>query len=129
MADSEQPLPSATSAAPRAALSFGDRIAEFYIGQIKVVQRYACIRRDQFEWTSSSPFPAAFRDYLATRGNIRGTGALYILDITHEFQLTVAPNAGRAVFVPRLATELDWQKKVVVEIVSALDEMLRVVGK
>ena len=108
----------------RAELCYGDTIAEFFVGRIKVVQRYACIRRDQFEWTTLLPFPSEFRDYLAERGPIRGSGILYILDVTHAFQLTVAPNAGRAVFVPRLATELEWQKKVVVEIVSALDEML-----
>ena len=124
MGDSDKSaIGSGTSA--RTALCYGDTIAEFFIGRVKVVQRYACIRRDQFEWTTSNPFPSEFRDYLAARGPIRGTGALYILDVTHAFQLTVAPNAGRAVFVPRLATELDWQKKVVVEIVSALDEMLR----
>jgi hypothetical protein len=109
----------------REVLCYGDTINVFQIGQIKVTQRYACIRRDQFEWTAPVPFPPAFRDYLATRGTIRGTGALYVLDIPNAFQLTVAPNVGRAVFVPRLATELEWQKKVVLEIVSALDQFLQ----
>lgn len=108
----------------RSELGYGDAIAEFFVGRVKVVQRYACIRRDQFEWTTSIPFPDEFRDHLATRGPIRGTAVLYVLDVAHAFQLTVAPNAGRAVFVPRLATELNWQKKVVLEIVSVLDEML-----
>ncbi len=115
------------SATARAELRYGDTIAEFLVGRVKIVQRYACIRRDQFEWTTPTPFPLEFRDYLAVRGPIRGTGALYILDVPHAFQLTVAPNACRAVFVPRLATELDWQKKLVIEIVSALDEILRFV--
>jgi len=110
----------------RAALCYGDTIDEFHIGRIKVVQRYACIRRDQFEWTTSGPFPAAFREYLGQRGPIRGSAVLYILDIPEKYQLTVAPNAGRAVFVPRLSTELEWQKKVVIEIVSALDEFMGV---
>lgn len=126
MDDSDETLP-AESTSKRAALCYGDTIDEFQIGQVKVVQRYACIRRDQFEWTTSAPFPPAYRYYLAQRGTIRGSGALYVLDVPHEFQLTVAPNAGRAVFVPRLATELDWQKKVVVELVSALDQTLRFV--
>lgn len=111
----------------RATLCYGDTIDTFDVGSVKVVQRYACIRRDQFEFTASKPFPAIFRDYLLNRGAVRGTGALYILDIPLAFQLTVAPNAGRAVFVPRLSTELAWQKKTVLEIVSALDEMLRFV--
>jgi hypothetical protein len=115
--------PEDTSA--RSTLTFGATIGVFQVGQIKITQRYACIRRDQFEWTTSVPFPSAFRDYLATRGPLRGTSVLYVLDIPHAFQLTIAPNAGRAVFVPRLATELDWQKKVVIEIVSTLDEILR----
>jgi hypothetical protein len=123
MADSD-PSESTVNASPRAALCYGDTIDQFEIGRVKIVQRYACIRRDQFEWTTTIPFPPAFRDYLAQRGTIRGTGPLYILDLPHAFQLTVAPDAGRAVFVPRLATELDWQKKVVMEIVSALDGML-----
>jgi len=126
MDDSDKPETVAGTSA-RAELCYGDTIAEFFVGRVKVVQRYACIRRDQFEWTTPTPFPLEFREYLAVRGSIRGTGPLYILDVPHAFQLTVAPNAGRAVFVPRLATELDWQKKVVVEIVSALDEILRFV--
>jgi hypothetical protein len=111
----------------RAVLCYGDTIDAFDIGSIKIVQRYACIRRDQFEFTAVKPFPLAFRDYLGNRGPVRGNGALYILDVPLAFQLTVAPNAGRAVFVPRLSTELGWQKKTVLEIVSALDEMLRFV--
>ena len=111
----------------RATLGYGDMIAAFHIGSIKVIQRYACIRRDQFEFTAQHPFPPPFRDYLMTRGPIRGTSVLYILDIPQQFQLTVAPNAGRAVFVPRLSTELEWQKKTVLEIVSTLDEILRMV--
>lgn len=123
MNDSDEAVPAESR---RNALCYGDTIDEFHIGQVKVVQRYACIRRDQFEWTTSRPFPPAFRDCLAKRGTIRGGAALYVLDVPHEFQLTVAPNAGRAVFVPRLSTELDWQKKVVLEMVSALDEILRI---
>lgn len=108
----------------RARRRYGDIIAVFQIGRVNVVQRYACIRRDQFEFTTSIPFPPAFRDYLASRGVVRGTNILYTLDVAHEFQLTVAPNARRAVFVPRLSTELKWQENVVTEIVSALDAML-----
>lgn len=114
-----------TVASHRSALSYGDPIGVFQVGKVHIKQKYACIRRDQFELTTSEPFPVAFRDYLATIGPIRGTGALYVLDVAHGYQLTVAPNAGRAVFVPRLATELDWQKKMVVELASSLDEILR----
>lgn len=124
MDNSDDDVPS-DAASTRGALCYGDTIAVFAIGDVQITQRYACIRRDQFEWTTSVPFPPAFRDYLVSRGSVRRSGALYVLDVPHEFQLTVAPNAGRAVFVPRLATELDWQKKVVVEIVSKLDEFLR----
>jgi hypothetical protein len=126
MDDSDQSEPVGNSSA-RGALCYGDTIDVFHVGRVKIVQRYACIRRDQFEWTTSAPFPSAFRDYLATRGTVRGSAALYILDVPHAFQITVAPNAGRAVFVPRLATELEWQKKVVTEIVSALDDILHFV--
>ncbi len=108
----------------RAQRRYGEIIAVFQIGRVKVVQRYACIRRDQFEFTTSTPFPPAFREYLSSRGVVRGTDILYTLDVPHEFQLTVAPNARRAVFVPRLSTELKWQKNVVTEIVSALDATL-----
>lgn len=125
MAELDEPNPEINQA--RGALCYGDTIDVFHIGRIKVVQRYACIRRDQFEWTADGPFPPSFREYLAQRGSIRGSAVLYILDIPEKFQLTVAPNAGRAVFVPRLSTELEWQKKVVIEIVSALDEFVRIV--
>ncbi len=111
----------------RARLGYGDTIAMFQIGCVNVIQRYACIRRDQFEFSTSTPFPPAFRDYLSTRGPTRGTDKLYVLDVPNGFQLTVAPNAGRAIFVPRLSTELQWQKNVVTEIVSALDGMVRFV--
>ena len=122
MTEADAPLSEANPA--RAALCYGDTIDVFYIGQIKVVQRYACIRRDQFEWTTDRPFPPSFRDYLVRHGSIRGSAVLYILDIPEKYQLTVAPIAGRAVFVPRLSTELPWQKKVVVEIASVLDELI-----
>jgi hypothetical protein len=108
----------------RTALGYGDNIDVFHIGRLKVVQRYACIRRDQFEWTTNGSFPESFRAYLALRGPIRGGAALYILDIPNEFQLTVAPMAGRAVFMPRLSTDLAWQKNVAVEIISVLDELM-----
>lgn len=124
MAEIDEPTSASNSA--RSALCYGDTIDEFYIGRIKVVQRYACIRRDQFEWSTERPFPPAFREYLGQRGPIRGSAVLYILDIPEKYQLTVAPNAGRAVFVPRLSTELEWQKKVVIEIVSALDEFVAI---
>ncbi|HRI68041.1 MAG TPA: hypothetical protein PK156_27580 [Polyangium sp.] len=126
MDESDEPMVAETPSG-RPTMGYGHTIAAFHIGSIKVVQRYACIRRDQFEFTTLSPFPAAFRDYLVTRGPVRGSSVLYILDIPGEFQLTVAANAGRAVFVPRLATELEWQKKTILEIVSALDEILRLV--
>lgn len=125
MAEPDEPNTAANQA--RVALCYGDIVDVFHIGRIKIVQRYACIRRDQFEWTAEGPFPESFRQYLAERGSLRGNAVLYILDIPEQFQLTVAPKAGRAVFVPRLATELDWQKKVVLEIVSALDEFMRAV--
>lgn len=108
----------------RAGACFGDVLEVLAVGRVTVTRRYSCIRRDQFEITARGPFPSTFRELLAQRGPLRGGAQLYVLDVTEAFQLTVAPGAGRALLVPRLSTELPWQRRAALEIAEGLDGLL-----
>ena len=108
----------------RSFASYGQVLDVAFVGRVQITRRYGCIRRDQFEIVTKEPIPPAFRDWLASRGEVRERPALYVLDVPGAFQLTVAPRAGRAILMPRLATDLTWQAKAAREIAEALDGML-----
>lgn len=108
----------------RSGACFGDVLEVLTVGRVTITRRYSCIRRDQFEITARGPFPGRFRDVLAQRGTLRGSAQLYVLDVPEAFQLTVAPGAGRALLVPRLSTELPWQRRAALEIAEGLEGLL-----
>lgn len=105
----------------RSGACFGDVLEVLTVGRVTITRRYSCIRRDQFEITAPGPFPRSFRELLALRGALRGSAQLYVLDVPEAFQLTVAPGAGRALLVPRLSTELPWQRRAALEIAEGLE--------
>jgi hypothetical protein len=108
----------------RSFASYGQVLDVVDVGRVRVTRRYGCVRRDQYELVTKEPFPPAFRDWLASRGEVRERPALYVLEIPGAYQLTVAPRAGRAILMPRLATDLTWQRAAAREIAEALDGML-----
>jgi hypothetical protein len=108
----------------RGRAAFGETLDVVDVGRVQVTRRYGCTRRDQFELRTPGPFPEGLRDWLAGRGALRETPALYVLDVPGGYQLTVAPRAGRALFVPRMSTELEWQRSTALEIARAVDGML-----
>ncbi|MFT3765199.1 MAG: hypothetical protein QM820_06740 [Minicystis sp.] len=113
-----------TASDGRASASYGEVLEQISVGVVSVTRRYGCIRRDQYELTAPRPFPAALRERLAARGTIKGSPALYVLDIPEAFQLTVAPAAARAVLMPRLSTDPPFQRTAALEVAMLLDEVL-----
>ncbi|MDC3957313.1 hypothetical protein [Polyangium jinanense] len=108
----------------RSFASYGEILDVIDVGRVRITRRYGCIRRDQFELVTKEPFPSAFRDWLASRGELRERPALYVIEVPGAYQLTVAPRAGRAILMPRLATDLTWQARAAREIAETLDRML-----
>lgn len=108
----------------RSVASFGEVLDRIELCHVAITRRYGCIRRDQYELTAHHPFPATFRDWLESRGVLRQTGALYVLDAQSRYQLTVAPAAGRALLVPRLSLDLSLQREAALEVARALDQLL-----
>ncbi|APR80003.1 Hypothetical protein A7982_05350 [Minicystis rosea] len=114
-----------TASEGRASASFGEVLERLSVGMVSVTRRYGCVRRDQYELTAPRPFPAALRDRLAARGSIKGSAALYVLDVQEAFQLTVAPLSARALLMPRLSTEPPFQRSAALEMAALLDAELR----
>ncbi|MDI1432346.1 hypothetical protein [Polyangium sorediatum] len=108
----------------RSVASYGEVLDVVDVGRVRLTRRYGCIRRDQFELVTKEPFPPAFRDWIASRGELRERPAFYVIEAPGAFQLTVAPRAGRAILMPRLATDLTWQAQTAREIAEVLDGML-----
>jgi hypothetical protein len=108
----------------RTRFRFGDVLEVLEVGRVALTRRYGCIRRDQYELRAPEPFPEALREALAARGSIRGNAALYVLDVPHSFQLTVAPRAGRALLVPRLSSNAAAQRRDALEVAAVLDAVL-----
>ncbi|MDI1447173.1 hypothetical protein [Polyangium sp. 6x1] len=108
----------------RSFASYGQVLDVVDVGRVRITRRYSCIRRDQYEIVTNEPFPPAFRDWLASRGEVRERPSFYVIDVPGAFQLTVAPRAGRAILMPRLATDLTGQAKAAREIAETLDHAL-----
>ncbi len=113
-----------TDGAATGATAYGAVLEVLTVGAVTVSRRYGCIRRDQYELRGAAAFPAALRDRLAARGAITGRAALYVLDVPGEFQLTVAPGAGRALLMPRLASERPAQRQAALAIAAVVNAVL-----
>lgn len=96
--------------------SLGEPIEELAIGAVRVIVRYGCVRRDQYELLASQPFPAELEDRLAALGTRRGSPTLYTVDVEGVHQLTVAPARGRLVIMPRLRVERAAQRAAAVAV-------------
>jgi len=105
--------------------SYGQILDVTQVGCVQITRRYGCIRRDQFEIVAPPPFPPALRDWLARRGTIAERAALYVVEVPNVFQITVAPFAGRAMLMPKYATNLTFQADAAREVGEALDAMFR----
>jgi hypothetical protein len=108
--------------------SFGEQIDEFTVGTVRVLVRYGCTRRDQYELRNEQPFPDALRERLAVRGVVRGTSALFTVDVAGVHQLTVAPASGRLVIMPRLSTGRAAQRAAAVEVAELVAQTLAEAG-
>jgi hypothetical protein len=104
--------------------SFGDQIDEFQVGPVRVIVRYSCVRRDQYELLAQTEFPAELQARLAAHGTLRGTPVLYTVDVTGTHQLTVAPRRGRLVIMPRLTVERPQQRESALAVANLIAEVL-----
>ena len=99
-------------------------IAEFQVGPIQAVVRYGCVRRDQYELLTQSAFPRTLKPKLAELGQVRGTDVLYTVDVPATHQITVAPERGRMVIMPRLSVERAEQRRSVLAIADLLANLM-----
>lgn len=99
-------------------------IAELQVGPIQVVVRYGCVRRDQYELLTQSAFPRTLKPKLAELGQVRGTDVLYTVDVPATHQITVAPERGRMVIMPRLSVERAEQRRSVLAIADLLANLM-----
>lgn len=100
-------------------------IEELWIGPVRVVVRYGCVRRDQYELLTTEPFPASLRQHLEPLGVIRGSAVLYTVDVANTHQLTVAPARGRMVIMPRLSVERAQQRQSALAIAERLSVLMK----
>lgn len=109
--------------------SFGDPMEELAVGPVRVIIRYSCVRRDQYDLLTSQPFPSALNDKLAALGVRRGNDVLYTVDVPGVHQLTVAPERGRLVIMPRLSTPRDSQRAAAIAVAELISEALSASGR
>lgn len=104
--------------------TFGDRIDELWVGHVRVIVRYGCARRDQYELRCERPFPLLAVSKLQQLGVLRGSSVLFTVDVEQMHQLTVAPQAGRVVIMPRLSVERVDQRRNALVVAALIDKTL-----
>ncbi len=98
-------------------------LAELVVGCVRVLVRYGCVRRDQYELLAPGTLPAALRQRLAIDGTLRGTDALYTVDVPARHQITVAPLRGRIVVMPRLMVDRTEQRQQALALAELVSEL------
>lgn len=101
----------------------GELIGELAIGPVRVIVRYSCARRDLYELSAPAPLPGALRDRMAALGALKGTEALYVVDMPGSQQITVSPRSGRVVIMPRLLRTRDEQREAALQIAELMAEL------
>ena len=95
----------------------GDTVDEFRVGTVEVTVRHSCIRRDMYELRRGESLPSGVVDRLRARGQVKADSpALLIVEVPGVHRLTVAPNVGRVVVMPKLATERPDQREAAVAV-------------
>lgn len=98
-------------------------LAELMVGCVRVLVRYGCVRRDQYELLTPHALPAALRQQLAHQGTLRGSDVLYTVDVPARHQITVAPAKGRIVVMPRLQLERAAQRQHALALAALVSEL------
>jgi hypothetical protein len=101
----------------------GEQLCELSVGPVRVVVRYSCARRDLYELSAPAPLPGELRDRMAALGELKGTEALYVVDMAGSQQVTVSPRSGRVVIMPRLLRTRDEQRAAALRIAELLAEL------
>ncbi len=94
------------------------------MGPVRVIVRYGCVRRDQYELLCERPFPDSLKARLSSLGVLRGSPILYTVDVEGTHQLTVAPRRGRMVIMPRLTVERPAQRHSALAVARILSEAM-----
>jgi hypothetical protein len=103
---------------------FGDLIESYEIGAVRVVVRYGCAQRDQYELRVQGALPARLKETLAGSGHLRGSDLLYVIEIEGVHQITVAPAQGRIVVMPRLACDRASQRRAADDLATLVDRIV-----
>lgn len=98
----------------------GDHLEELEVQGVCVVVRFGCVRRDIYELTTASRFPSALRETLGAHGTLKGTPALYVVDVPGVHQITIASERGRAVIMPRFSQPREAQRAAALQIASLI---------
>jgi hypothetical protein len=103
---------------------FGDLIDSYAVGAVRVVVRYGCAQRDQYELRVEGALPAALKESLARSGQLRGSDILYVIEVEGVHQITVAPAQGRIVVMPRLARDRASQRRAADDLATLVDRIV-----
>ncbi|NUQ73575.1 MAG: hypothetical protein HUU21_08475 [Polyangiaceae bacterium] len=103
----------------------GELVGEVIVGPVKVAVRHSCARRDLYELSAPAPLPGALRDQMAALGDLKGTEALYVVDMPGSQQITVSPRSGRVVIMPRLLRTRPEQRVAALRIAELIAELLK----
>lgn len=112
----------------RAMSAFGEPVDSFEVGPVRVTVRYGCVRRDQYELVYGAPLPEALRERLAAHGALRGSAALYVVDVPERCQITVAAQQGRVVIMPRLSLDRPAQRTAALEVAELMVSVMAPAG-
>lgn len=102
------------------ARKYGDLVDQLEVGPLTIVVRHSCVRRDLYEILSKQPVSPALKERLLGRGTVRGSDALYVVEVPGVHQITVATAAGRIVVMPRIETERPAQRAAVLALAELI---------
>lgn len=100
---------------------YGDLIEELRVGPLLVRVKYCCLQRDLYDVTLGEPFPPSLPAALGAGSAPR---ALHVIDVPGVHRLTLAPDAGRVVVMPKLKRERADQRAAVIALCERIAALL-----
>jgi len=100
----------------------GTVIDEFDVGDVHIVVRYGCTRRDQYDLRVPEPIAQHVRDALMQRGDAKDLGTLVVIEVPGVHQITAATERGRVVILPRMTRDRSLQRDDMLVVARILAE-------